>query len=213
MTDESQGNDITTEEQYNQTALVLKKRVSELEVVDQESRERMVSFMNTENDNIKSLKAHCKVQKDEANRVHKAICKKERELIEPHEENRDVAKRKIVEYDEKYNAEQERKAAEQAREQARLAEEARLAQAQALEAEGKKEQASAILEAPTPVAPVPQPKKQKLKGLKQTWYAEIVDENLIPREYMEPNMTALNAVARSFKDKCKVPGIIARKKW
>lgn len=41
---------------------------------------------------------------------------------------------------------------------------------------------------------------------RSTWSAVIDDQDLIPREYMIPDMKALNAAAKRMKDKFNIPG-------
>ncbi len=69
---------------------------------------------------------------------------------------------------------------------------------EALKAEGK----DVDLPAQTVEAP-------KVSGvsLRENWSFRIVDENLIPREYLKPDEKLLGEVARSMKGKIKVPGV------
>lgn len=61
---------------------------------------------------------------------------------------------------------------------------------------------------PPPVAP-PAPAVPKVKGVsfREVWKARVVDVNLIPRQYMVPDMVALNDMARAFKGDASVPGV------
>jgi len=49
------------------------------------------------------------------------------------------------------------------------------------------------------------------RALVETWTPRIVDESLIPREYMVPNMVAIKAMVTALKDKTRIPGIEAVK--
>ncbi len=42
---------------------------------------------------------------------------------------------------------------------------------------------------------------------RSTWHAEIVDESLIPREYLVPDMKKLNEAARRMRNLMAVPGV------
>ncbi|MEA2036113.1 MAG: hypothetical protein U9O94_01290 [Nanoarchaeota archaeon] len=46
-------------------------------------------------------------------------------------------------------------------------------------------------------------------GIRRTWSAKIVDKSKIPLEYLIPDQTRLNALARAEKDKFNVPGVEA----
>lgn len=119
-----------------------------------------------------------------------------------------------------YTAEQERKAKE---EQARLQ---RLADAEAekqkkiidekiarAEASGKLERAEALAQQKEEiipiVAPVITPQIETPKGVsfRDKWDAEITDINLVPREYLIPDMQALNKLAQATKNSLKIPGV------
>ena len=119
-----------------------------------------------------------------------------------------------------YTNEQERKARE---EQARLQ---RLADAEAAkqkkileekiaraEASGKTEKAEELQmqkETIIPiVAPIIAPQIETPKGVsyREQWSAEIIDEKLIPREYLIVNLQALNKIAAATKGTISVPGV------
>jgi len=115
-----------------------------------------------------------------------------------------------------YNIEQEkiRKAEEERlrREAQKAEEEARLQAAIEAEKTGQKEEAEAILAEPVFVPPpivektVP---KQAGLAMTTTWEAKIINEKLIPREYLIPDMVKINQVVRALKDKTNIPGIMA----
>ena len=119
-----------------------------------------------------------------------------------------------------YTNEQERKARE---EQARLQ---RLADAEAAkqkkildekiaraEAAGKAERAELLAQEKENIAPIiapvvaPQIETPKGVSYRDNWTAEVIDINLIPREYLVVNMQALNAVAKSTKGTLTIPGV------
>ena len=119
-----------------------------------------------------------------------------------------------------YTAEQERKAKE---EQARLQ---RLADVEAekqkriidekiarAEASGKLERAEALAQQKEEiipiVAPVIAPPIETPKGVsyRDKWDAEITDIKLIPREYLIPDMQALNKIGNATKGTLNIPGV------
>ena len=111
-------------------------------------------------------------------------------------------------------AEDERRAREaealRRAEEKRLADE-RLELAARMEAAGMKEQAEKIIDAPAAPVNVPEPVRVEApRGQTNVanWQARVVDENLIPREYMTPDLTALGKLAKMMKGKASVPGVV-----
>jgi len=108
--------------------------------------------------------------------------------------------------------EEQRKQAEAIRKQQQI-EAAKLeAQAEKLEVKGKVEQADALreqAEIKKTLVPV-MPEAPKVKGITVTerWTFEIVDESLIPREYLIPDLVRLGKVARAEQGKRIIPGVI-----
>lgn len=114
-----------------------------------------------------------------------------------------------------YQQEQEKKRRE---EEARLAElqrkEAeRLAKKAAeAEAKGKTEKAEELrqqAQEATTIAPIVPPKVEKINGIKtmKIWKFRIVNEKLIPREYLIPNEKMLGQVAKATKGTIEIPGV------
>lgn len=108
-------------------------------------------------------------------------------------------------------------------EEARRAEEdRRLEQAAALESAGRCDLATQALDAPIAVQPPPPPPvvtqprietpayvAPKDAGLRTTWKFRIIDQNLIPREYMVPDVVKIGAVVRTTKGTVPIAGIEA----
>lgn len=96
-------------------------------------------------------------------------------------------------------------------------EEERMVEAQALEAAGDKTAAEQVMaeviqntEAPVIIEqPQPTTPKVEMHGMAmQTYYHfDILNESLIPREYLMPNESRIGAVVRSSKGKITIPGI------
>lgn len=102
----------------------------------------------------------------------------------------------------------------------RKAEEAaKMAQAEALEAAGATDEAEQLVaeaiqenEAPVVVnVPPPSTPKVEMSGMAMvpTWKFRIVNESLIPRQYLVPDEVKIGGVIRSLKDKANIPGIQA----
>lgn len=73
------------------------------------------------------------------------------------------------------------------------------------------QEAAAIMEEPVSVAPVVIPKSTpKLAGgpIYRTVYDfEIINADIIPRQYMQPNLVAIGGVVRSLKEQANIPGV------
>ena len=91
-------------------------------------------------------------------------------------------------------------------------EERRLREAIEAEANGEKDISEAILEEPIYVPPIIIEKEvPKVSGIvfREIWDFEIVNEGLIPRQYLQPNLIAIGSVVRSLKSTTNIPGIRA----
>lgn len=167
--------------------------------------------------------------KKRANDAHKALCDDERSIIKPAEADEAKLKSAMV----RWTTEQDRlRRAEEnrLREQQRIAEEnRRIEEAAALEREANatgdlalKEEANALIEAPIPVMPVQAetPAPPKVDGIsyrdvyrgdvKDVWVlveAALKNDQLRAFLRIEPNQTAIDAMARSLKDKMRIPGV------
>lgn len=119
---------------------------------------------------------------------------------------------KVEEERKRFEAEEARRKAEaEAAEKRRIEEENRLVLAERLEKEGMAEQAEEVLEAPVVVevaevaAPAP---KVKVEGAstRENWQGEVINIDLIPREYMMPDLVKLNRTTKTLKGETRIPG-------
>jgi hypothetical protein len=116
-----------------------------------------------------------------------------------------------------WKKEEERKAAEEAerirREAEKKEQEERLKLAERLEAANMTEQAEKILDAPLPsvethyVLPV-----AKVTGQSQSenWQVCVIQEHLLPREYLMADMVKINKVVKLMKGKTNIPGVFVQ---
>lgn len=192
-------------------AMSIVDQAKAVKVVDIESYKYAGELWKSIGDMIKEVKATFDPICDAAHKAHKAATAKRASFLDPLESVYRSVKRLMSDYDD----EQERlrrEAEEKLREQARKEEEERrLKEAIALEESGQKEIAAAIMEAPVRVPPVVLPKATpRLDGgpvFRTVWKYRIVNQNLIPREYMMPDQVKIGGVVRSLKDQCCIPGI------
>jgi hypothetical protein len=157
---------------------------------------------------------------EKAHEAHKAILAELKSQLKPFEEGEKYLKAGMLSW---ATAERERiaKARREAEEKARKeAEEAALAEAEYLEATGDQAGAEAVISAPLTVAPVAVETVAKAEGtsIRETYKARVVNikalclaiaQGAVPAEYVEPNMAALNSLARMAKQAMAVPGVEA----
>jgi hypothetical protein len=100
-------------------------------------------------------------------------------------------------------AEERRQAAERKR-----IEDERLAQAERLAAQGKTERADAVLAAPVQVAAQEVAKPQATEDIsyRENWVGRVVDANLLPHEYLMPDLSKLTKVTKALKGQTSIPG-------
>ena len=147
-----------------------------------------------------------------AHQLHKKAVARKAKYYSPVEDGvkfvKDLLERFDRDLEEKRQAE-ERRLREIARKEE---EERRLREAIEAEANGEKDIGEAILEEPIYVPPIIIEKEvPKVSGIvfREIWDFEIVDEKLIPFEYLQPNMIKIGSVVRSLKSTTNIPGIRA----
>ena len=133
----------------------------------------------------KAAKAHFDGLKKPFNEAMANLRTKEKEFLEPMEKGEAIIKHLIVEYN--HNRDEQLKA-----EQAKLD-----AMAKTLEGTGLSVLPSVKLDKP------------KMQGttIRSRYDFDIVDVNLIPREYLIVDTAAIGKVVRALKDKTNIPGI------
>ena len=77
---------------------------------------------------------------------------------------------------------------------------------------GRTEEAKQILQKKPVAAPIVRPKVEKPKGVyhQTRYYAEVIDPNLVPREYCIPDEKKLNKLAGATEGKMNIPGVVFR---
>lgn len=163
------------------------------------------------NGKIKKIEELKKSLTDPINQSLKRI----RAMFAPAEEAGEKVLRKIKDAHNAYVMEEHRKArAEEARleefarkEAAEMKERAKdEAFAGNTEAAQELEQQAAVTETMTPIVSA-NIKKVEAVAMKTYWSAEVVDLNLVPREFMVVDMPKLNALARATKGPSSIPGV------
>lgn len=152
------------------------------------------------------------LMKAAAHNAHKAIVSKEKSYTDILDRVERVVKGKVLVYDhakEKKRLEEQRRLQAVAEENARRERERLLKEAEKLKTPELKEQrleAAAAVAAPVvEVAPVIE--RQKGEATRKIWKARVVDESLIPREWLVVDTKSLDAFARATKGIKSVSGV------
>lgn len=176
---------------------------AEIVVTDQQSYEAAAEILRGIATVKKEIKAKFADPKKKAAEAHKAICNLENELLAKVTDRENEIRAKMTAY---WQAEQKRIAAEQERKRKEAEELARIA-AEA-EAQGDEETAAeAVAVAAMTEATVTTAPKAAGVSMRETWVAKVTDKSKVPLEYMEVNISALNAVAKATKGKLNIPGV------
>lgn len=213
-------------ERVTSQALTWPERARQLAIVDGESYAAAAEMLKA----IKALRAEVDATFDPivsaAFRAHRTAVEQKRRAETPLSEAETITKRAMVAFDdaqERIRREEQRRLEEAER---RRLEDERLAQAAAMEREGKAYgDAALVAEAEDlisqPVVPViaPPPKATPVvtgQHFTVTWSAQVIDlralvafvaANPSHLALLTPNMTALNAQARSLKEHLAIPGV------
>lgn len=176
---------------------------AEIIVYDQSSYEQAGEILRGIAKVKKEIKAKFSEPKEKAHEAHKAICDLEKELLAKVTVRETEIRNKMTAF---YEAEQKRIAAEMERK--RIEAEKQMQIAAEAEAAGDTEKAeiavalAAMEESTVTVAP-----KAAGVSMREVWSAEVIDLDKIPREYLLPDMNALNALAKAMKKESPIPGV------
>lgn len=203
-------------EQLEKQVLNLPIRALEIQIKDQDTLSVANEFLL----GIKALQKEIDATFDPiiqaAHEAHKKALAQKKKFEEPLIRAERVVKPKIT----AYLQEQERirrEAEEQARQvewERRQAEQEAMRKALEAEAHGKQKEAEKIieeaakLEVTIPSSPVI-PQRQQTQGIamRELWRFDITDANLLPREYLVPDLVRIGKIVQVMKDKTGIPGI------
>jgi hypothetical protein len=205
-----------------ESALALSAKAKATLVVNQEGYDCACAMLRDLATLDRRIVEHHSPIKDAAHKAHAAACAAEKKLRDPVREAVGILKRAIGSWEQEQ--EQKRLQAQRQAEaiRAKAEEEARLALAVEAEQHGAAEETvEEILETPMVAPPVVvAPTFQRAAGVstQQRWTVEVVDMRALCRaiadgkaspELVEPNMTALNQIARAMKQTMNIPGVRA----
>jgi len=204
--------------------LELEKRMSEsleiaqgIQVVNSENIAQVTEIFKIGKEFEKVIKEHFAPLKKKAHESWKTLCDAETKALERIQPML-MLNKKIANY--KYEQDRIRREQEEVRRKAeeerkRLEEEA-LRKAQEAEQSGNDEEAEKILEdavnQENSLEPLPEVQATvETSGLsmREHWVFEIIDENLIPRNFMIPDRVKIGKFVRVMKGKTEIPGVRA----
>lgn len=198
----------------------LAQRAAAVVVADQASLDAAGAILREAADMRKAVVAAFVDAKSAAHKAHRAVCDVEARLLAPLDAVRATVEPKVVAYQRAEQQRREEAARAEAAAARRAEEDRRLAMATDVAAAGDEEMADAILDDPIPaVAPLPvaAPRTDGV-AVRETWKAVVVDMAAFIRYVAERpewhslikvDQSALNAVARSQKDRLVIAGVRA----
>jgi hypothetical protein len=210
--------------QYGAQALTVKQQAEALTIVDQTSYNVAAEAFKAASALENEIVAHHAPMKKAAHEAHKTICDQEKRLLVPIQEGKQIISRLIGSWEAEQRRKEEAERARLEAEERRRNEEAALAEATAaLEDGASQEEAMAILEAPQATPRIaPAPAYQRASGLRTNTYysAEVTSLELLVKAaaqnklylaYLQPNLAAINAMARAQKEVFALPGCKLKK--
>lgn len=192
-----------------QTGRLVKSGTS-IHIDDDESLELAGSYLVKCKTVMKQIDAIFDEPVKAAHQAHKAMLAAKKKLMSPLQKVETHLKRGISLYRARQEEERRRREAEMRAAARAKEEERRLAEAARLESEGRDNEAQMVLDMPVHAPPVvlpPAVPKLDNVSTRENWTFRVVNEALIPREFLIPDTTKLRAHARSFRDKALVPGV------
>lgn len=201
---------IEQETDIEQGIISLSDKGMALRVINNDTYQQAGEVLLLHKDMEKNIKGYFKPLKEAAHKSWKGICDAENIELDKLKPVEQYLKLEIG----RYQAEQEQiRKAEEDRlrlEALKAEEERRIAAAIQAEAEGYKEEAQEILDTPVFVPPPTVVNTMPtVKGLatKTVWKFRVVNEALIPRQYLTLNEAAIRATVTALKNAAKIPGI------
>ena len=187
----------------NASSLLATMPQTDIVVCNQQSYERAGAMLQQIAKIKKGIQAEFAEPKKKAHEAHKALTALEKRFLDFASQGEAELRNKIEHY---WQAEQARIAAEEERK--RIESEKQMQIAANAEAAGDTETAeiatalAAMEESTVTAAP-----KAAGVSMREVWSAEIEDITKVPREYLIPDMNALNALAKAMKKESPIPGV------
>jgi len=198
------------EAQIKQNIASLSESAMMLKVVDVDTYAQAGELLTALKSKEKYIKGLFEDPKSKAHAAWKGICAWENEELNKLKPISQHLNKQMTDW---YVVEERKRKAEEDRlrqEAIKREEEERLAAAIELEKEGYKEEAKVVISEPVyvppPIIEKTQPKVAGL-GIRTNWTWKVIDEKLIPREYLKIDDVTINGIVRVKKGNTKIPGI------
>lgn len=205
----------TSLKELENEALNIPERSHKIIVQNGESLQVANEFVHAVKKMINKTKEFFKPLKSKAKEAHQALVDKEKEIIMPLESSESAVKHEIG----CYLAEQNRirrDAEDRIRreeEERKRIEEEKLQKAIEAEDAGDKEEAEKIIDEvisePEVKVDIPEPIKAEGTSIRTIWKWKVINEDLIPREYLIIDTARITRVVQSAKGQTRIAGIEA----
>ena len=208
--------DATIEEQLEKSGAAAVQTAKAFKITSQEDYEQGGKYLTGIKTRMKQISEYWKPAKEAADKAHKQLVAKEKQMLKPLQEAESIIKRTMLTYQQA--VEKARREAE-AEARRRQEEEARRLLEEAVKAEEKgDDQAAAIhmamaeVVSDMPAAPVVEKPTAQGTSIRKTRKARVVDEKLVPAyfngmELRSINMSVLNSLAKTTKGTMQIPGV------
>lgn len=202
--------DLLSPREFEERALTMPERATQLEVVDAESYTRAGEFLVAVKELRGQIASHHEPVITAAHSAWKAALAARKKLDTPLEEAERIVKGSISKWHQA--EERKRREAEAAlrAEAAKLEEESRLQEALKLEEAGQKEEAKRVIEAPAFVPAISiessAPKVQGVTTRKRFGF-RIVDELAVPRQYLSVDEKKVRKVVEALGHEANIAGV------
>lgn len=158
---------------------------------------------------IKQVEDFFKEDIERAHATHKGLTTKRNGFVNPLKAVYKEVSAKASNYQIAKEAEAKRIQQEEEERQRKIEEEKRLADAEALQEQGRTEEAETLISEPVNVAPPPLKTAPKVDNVatRDDWKFQIQNESMIPREFLTPDLKKIGGYVRSMKDAAKIAGV------
>ncbi len=200
---------------FSEKRLSLETEVARIKVEDPVSYQFASELSKVIKDLKKAITDYFRPMKEQAYKAWQAVCQKEKDEISKIEPLDEKLKREMTNYvmeENRKKAEEERKRQEEIIKQEV---ERRAKMAEILKESGQEELAKAIADVPVEVPEVDVIEEvPKVEGIsyREDYDFEIVNEALIPRQFLMPNEKAIRAFIKATKGRTEIAGVRILKK-
>ena len=204
------------EQQLEMSGIKAVQTARELTITSQEDYEKSAGYLTGIKTRMRQVTEYWKGPKQAAQKAHKELVEREKQMLKPLEEAERIIKRTMLNYQaavEKARREAEAEARRRQEEEAmRLVEQAADAEAKGDDQAAAISMAMAEMVSEMPAAPQMDTPSAAGTSIRKAWKARVIDPALVPAYYngMEIrtiNMSAMNSIAKMSKGTAQIPGV------